>query len=523
MVGLLAGCNDQYHDPSLKLSKDRYEKILTGREEVEPSPAAPPAAMPKKPVLPNSMQRKISITMTADVPLREVLMELARQAKVNIAIDPSVKGGLHFQAHGRPFIEIVETICDMAQLKFFVNGSTINIAPDAPYPVNYNVQFLNLSRHNKNRISMATDVFTAMEGYTRDFDNGSSTLLTEESSINFWDELEQNLKNLANYSNQNADEAPISYSIHRQAGVVSAYALQKHHKQIAKYLDSVMENAQLQVLIEAKIIEVNLSEEFQSGINWNAVAGDFKLRAPLGAIASAGLFDKKEAAPNNVFTIGNKGKSLTALASVLNKFGTVRTLSSPRLTVMNNQSAVLKVATNFVFFKINYSRDIRTNDLPDVERASSQIQTVPIGLVMVVHPTINPDTGRITMTLRPTISRVVEEKEDPAVAILSRRRQSSKIPEVQVREIDSVLQVSSGEVVIMGGLMEDRADNSSTGLPGISDIPLAKYLLGAKENKHTINELVIFLRATIVDNPVIGDADKNVYRYFTQDSRPWRL
>ncbi len=220
-------------------------------------------------------------------------------------------------------------------------------------------------------------------------------------------------------------------------------------------------------MIEAKIVEVNLNDEFQSGINWASMSGDFFLQGHLGQLARPLVFDPKlnrhgHHPLREVFTIGTRGEDLTALASVLSKFGTVRTLSSPRVTVLNNQTSVLKVATNRVFFKVNYFREIPTDDNPGFERASSQIQTVPIGLVMVVQPSIDVETGRITMTLRPTISRIIGEEEDPAVAIMSNNRQVSLVPEVQVRELDSVLQMESGDTVVMGGLMEDRSDDEKT-------------------------------------------------------------
>lgn len=135
------------------------------------------------------------------------------------------------------------------------------------------------------------------------------------------------------------------------------------------------------------------------------------------------------------------------------------------------------------------------------------------------------------MTLRPTISRVVDEKEDPAVAIVSKHGQKSLVPEVQVRELDSVITMPSGTTVVMGGLMEERADNMESGLPGVSDVPLLGSLFKGKTEDNGVAELVIFLRATIVDQstdlPVreepIAPADKNLYETFTHDPRPLQL
>lgn len=156
--------------------------------------------------------------------------------------------------------------------------------------------------------------------------------------------------------------------MHKQAGLVTIHATQAQHEQIKNFLHELLYSTQLQVLIEAKIVEVTLNDEYKTGINWNRLHSDFKLQAPLGEITRPGAFDPALTPTKNVFTIGSGSQTLTALASVLNTFGTVRTLSSPRVTVLNNQTAVLKVATNEVFFKVDYYREIPTDENPGVER-----------------------------------------------------------------------------------------------------------------------------------------------------------
>ncbi|MGB0935181.1 MAG: type II secretion system protein GspD [Alphaproteobacteria bacterium] len=520
LVGCDASKHLQHHDPTLQMPKNDYEQRLTGQGDFKKQPKPQPLiATPKKPQIPAVLKRLITLSVTDQIPMKEVFMEMARQAKVTLALDPSINGGIYYQAHKKPFMEVLDDICAMAKLRYSLKGSSVHVQQDTPYHKTYNVQFLSLSRENTNRISTATDVFTAMEGYSRDFDNGSSTILTEKSSVNFWEELDANLANLMENT---GDDQAHTYSIHKQAGLISIFGTHHQHKKVQLFLDQIVEATQRQVLIEAKIVEVNLNEEFKTGINWNRLKKDFTIQGSFGGIAKPGAFDAAITPDNNVFTLGTGKESLTALASILNRFGTVRTLSSPRMTVMNNQSAVLKVATNFVFFKINYSREIRENEQNDLERASSQIQTVPIGLVMVVHPTIDKESGRVTLTLRPTISRVVREKEDPAVSILSQNARTSKIPEVQVRELNSVLNVENGGVVVMGGLMEERSDNERNGVPGVGDIPiLGDLLASAKDDSKQVSELVIFLRATIQDTvPTIFKADEELYATFVHDPRP---
>lgn len=521
----LSGCDDirrfGQHDPQMKYTKKEYEDNLSSPVEDTPQVLASPKY--QKPVstqaLPSELHALISLSVSDQVPLSQVFMELARQAKLNISLSPKISGSVFFQAHKQPAIDVIKEICRMAGLRYSVQNKTVRIEPDSLHMKTYNVQFLALTREKKNRISMTTDVFTGSDGGFREFDNGSSTLISGDSKVDFWDEFEANLGHMLN---PEEEQGGATYTIHRQAGLVNVVANQHQHEQVEQYIKDLLYSSQLQVVIEAKIVEVNLGDEFQSGINWNALKNDFVLQAPLG-LATPGAFNSAVTPAKDVFTIGNRGESLSALASILSKFGTVRTLSSPRVTVLNNHTSVLKVATNRVFFKLNYYRDMPIDGNPGFERASSQIQTVPIGLVMVVQPSIDVETGRITMTLRPTISRVISEKEDPAVAILSQSTHVSKVPEVQVRELDSVLQMESGDTIVMGGLMEDRSDDSNSGVPGVKDVPVLGSVFGGRKQDRQMSELVIFIRATVQQDPRVEDADKRVYEKFTQDPRPLKF
>jgi MSHA type pilus biogenesis protein MshL len=521
---LFYGCNFaehyRYQDPSLKLRKDQYETLLTSRpEQPTPPPLSPLPLL--SPSLPPEFLHPISLTMTEKIQLKDVLTEMACQAKVNLILDPKIQGGLHFQAYSQPFIEVIQHICELGDLRYHLDGNMLRIKPDTPYLKTYDTQFLNLSRQKQNRISTATDVFTSMEGYNRDFDNGSSTLVTDTSKSDFWDELEKNLKILLECEQSVISSQPNAFTLHKQGGIVTIFASDKVQRQIAAYLDHLRSSTSSQVLIEAKIVEVNLSDDFKSGINWHALRKDFNLSLPFGDLATPGPLDSNTIPERNILKLGRKHHNFTGLVSFLHQFGTVRTLSSPRLTVMNNHSAVLKVARNHVFFKVNYLREIPEDRQQRIlERASSQIQTVPIGLVMVVHPTIDKEKGKITMALRPTISSVAREIEDPAVSILSEQKKISTVPEVQVRELDSVLQVDSGGVVIMGGLMEERSTNTSNGLPGADEIPFLGAFLNGKEDSRQVTELVIFLRATIIDGSRVSATDQRVYETFTRDPRP---
>lgn len=516
------------HDPKLGFSKTSFDEKFTS---IAPSSKLNKLFNPPKKEAspPAPFSRVVSLTVTEEAPLKDVFLQLAQQAEVNISLDQNLSGGATLHAIKRPFIDIIRELCRSNHLRYRYEKGILRVEPDTPYLENYNIKFLTITRENQNRISIATDVFTAVEGRRNDIDNGSNTLLSAESKSDFWAELEQSLQAILSISPKDATEGSSSFTLHKQGGIASVFATQSQHEKIKAYLDLLKKAIATQVLIEAKIVEVTLKDEFKSGINWNSFKGDFVIQSPLGRITTPGRHHQETTPERDVFTIGGTGRHLTGLISFMEKFGTVRTLSSPRLTVMNNQSAILKVATNRVFFRIDYNRDYGYQTDREREHVSSEVQTIPIGLVMLVHPSINAEDGSIIMTLRPTISRVVNEKPDPAVAIVSKQAYQSFIPEVQVRELDSVLHIKSGEIAIMGGLMEERSDNDSSQIPEAGDIPFFGMLFKSKTNDRNVSELVIFLKATIIDDfekdayltdSSVDEADKNVYQSFTRDPRP---
>ena len=530
IIFMTSGCetrkHHENHDPTLKIKEEKYDQLLTAPPKVQkPKKVYKKKTVGEKP--PQEMLKRVSISFTNRLPVQDVLMELGNQTRVSMVMDPNISGMVMVQAHNKPFISVIKQICAMAKLRYRIEGEVLYIEKDSAYLKNYNVQFLNLIRQNESKISVATDVFSAMHSddykmlTNPEIDNGSNTLLKGKTQNNFWEELELNLTMLLG----DTKEGSTSYSLHKQAGIISIKAPSRIHQRMERFLKLLRDNITAQVLVEAKIIEVSLSDEYKSGINWHSVKTGFFLNAPLGTLATPGPFNPNVAPARDVFSIGANGRSLTSIASLLSKFGTVRTLSNPRITVSNNQPAVLKVATNQVFFQVDYNRELGNDNRPETERASSRIQTVPIGLVMLVQPSINTNTGKITLSLRPTISRVTSFKEDPAVGILTNNTRISQIPEIQVRELDSILNVGSGEVIVMGGLMEERSDNNNSGIPDAKKMPLFGPFLSSKDDTRTVTELVILLRVTILDNPEdsLSPADERVYTTFTKDPRPLDL
>ncbi len=326
-------------------------------------------------------------------------------------------------------------------------------------------------------------------------------------------------------SDPNAVTFTPAYSINKQAGLVSIYANERLHKQVESYLSELRRSTTSQVLIEAKVLEVRLTDEYLTGINWQSLGNS------LGEFS----FDLNLATPimnpengTNMFGIGYVGNDVGALVEALSRFGTVRALASPRITVINNQSAVLSVAKNTVYFELDVDYTAATVDLPASTTVDSQIKTVPEGVLINVLPSIDLDRNQVSMQVRPTVTRIDSLKSDPGVAFVAASAGVdiiSDIPELNVQEIDSVVRMKSGQAMVMGGLLEDRTSSEQNGVPVLSEVPVFGGLFRSQNDKVKKTELVIFLKATILKDggESVHNTDRELYRTFAKDRRPTKM
>jgi len=162
--------------------------------------------------------------------------------------------------------------------------------------------------------------------------------------------------------------------------------------------------------------------------------------------------------------------NLSATLKLLQQFGEVQVLSNPKIIAMNNQPAVLKVVDNRVYFTFEVDRLERENG-DERTVVDSTVHSVPIGLVMSVTPFISRD-HEVILNVRPTLSRILNFAEDPSPALAGQSQVRNLIPEIQVREMESLLRVQSGDVAIIGGLMQNKTDSRTNGVPGLMQIPL---------------------------------------------------
>ena len=520
----------------------------------------------------------VTVAVSQATSVRDLLFDLAFQAGYDLELDPRIKGGIIFTARDRPFDEVVERLADIAGLRYTLEDQRLRVEVDRPYNKTYKLDYLSYVRSNEGSIRSSVAVVSG-EGA----DSGSAFETTTESEANFWGELETSLTQIlgarklalltaadpeVQVEATNPDVAVIgnaqvneagniqvsppdinlnvqslydeeeesqlseanvpTFTINKQAGLVNVYAPDSLQREVKTYLDLVRKQTTSQVLIEAKILEVSLLDEFDAGIDWSllsVLSGEGVLEFNSASVSNP-VSAFANTATGNSFALGFLGNDVNAMVSALNEFGTTRALASPRLTVINNQSAVLNVADNRVFFEIDI--DVTTEEGVTQTDIDSNIRNIPEGILVSVQPAINLDERTVSLAVRPTITRVVREVPDPAVQFQTAQAGvsgiESLIPEVNVQEIDSVIKVRSGQPIVMGGLLQDVTRGTEGGVPVLSEVPVMGSLFKSHSDSIEKVELVILLKATIVDNhDNIHATDRDIYKKFSGDRRPFRL
>jgi general secretion pathway protein D len=305
----------------------------------------------------------------------------------------------------------------------------------------------------------------------------------------------------------------------RETGILSIRATQKQHEKITDFIELVQSSAKRQVLIEASIVEIALNDEFQAGIDWSRLGKNGTLD---GFTFQQSLLGTSLSTGPSVAIGYNQSSNLGELAAsikMLQAFGTSKVLSSPKLMVLNSQTAILKVVDNLVYFTITADTVAATGNNPAITTFTTTPHTIPIGIWMSVTPQIN-ENDTVTINVRPTIARKVGAIQDPNPSLNNKDvKIESSIPQIQVREMESMLQVESGNTVILGGLMQDDSSKIENGIPGLLSLPKLGNLFKAKSDINKKTELVIFLRPTVIKNASLNSEALEMFKQYLPENQ----
>lgn len=499
--------------------------------------------------------------VVSGVPAGELLFSLARDAKVNLDVHPDIRGVVTLNALDQTLPQILDRIAGQVDMRYTLEDNLLSAVPDTPFLRLYRVDYLNMSRDASSRTSIATQVATTggagLEpggSAATSAGNNSNTEIVNITQNRFWDSLTEALRALlqetdkllpaesapttgdkdAKTPNQRFREAA-SVIAQPETGLVAVRATSRQHARVQEFLDSSVRSARRQVLIEATVAEVELADGYEQGIDWNLVQRGatnqlgLTLRpggstsqlpggTPVGSVVpTLGLIE---------FTDTGRYTDIAAAIRLLESFGRTRVLSSPKISALNNQTALIKVVENLVYFQLKTDFTPGTAGSPTTFTVSSTPSTVPVGFLMTVTPQIAAN-DEVILNLRPTISRLNGFVEDPGVALsLALARQSgaqvpdvsSRVPEIQTREMESVIKVRDGQIAVLGGLMREESVQGVDQVPGVGRVPGLGELFKYRSRRGKKSELVIFLRPVIIHDPSI-EGDYAAYRGMLPDSR----
>ncbi|MDD3481558.1 pilus (MSHA type) biogenesis protein MshL [Azovibrio restrictus] len=559
LLTLLGACSAPAPREPLKGHLNQ-EQAQPGHPGTIPSPVRQPLALPPPTPAPHTETYSVVVH---NIPVRDLLFALARDARLNVDIHPGISGNVTLNAIDQTLPQLLSRVSRQVELRFELDGPNLAVMPDSPFLRHYKVDYVNLSRNVSGTVATNTQIATGgsvgstgNNGAESALGSGniSSTRVENSSRNQFWESLEKNIKDilretdkiLPEGSSEEEEEFAGAFSgtpqqqpasragkrnptaqpalsegqargtrvirrttfreaasviVHPESGVVTVRATGRQHERIQEFIDKVSLAAHRQVMIEATIVEVELGDGYQQGIEWSRIwaSGDKRF----GVTPTTATGGVNPSLTPFVLSFVNQANPLDMTLNLLQSFGTAKVLSSPRLSVLNNQTALLKVVENVVYFSIKADITPGNANTNAVVAYTTTPQTVSVGLVMTVTPQIS-DSDSIILNVRPTISSIAAMVKDPNPDIPS--NVSNEIPQIRTREIESVLRVTSGDIAVLGGLMEDRIDYKTGRVPVLGQVPLAGELFTSRNNSARKSELVIFLRPIVIRDPSLqGD------------------
>ena len=537
---LLISCASQ---PKTKLDGAHLHQEETP-EEKGLKFAPPPKPVSFRPILPKPIQlqkQKLYSVSAINVPVNKLLYKLAADANRQLSLSQEVQGNVTLIVKDKSLDFIVKHIAEQVGANYQVTPQMINIYPDRPYWQTYRVDYVNLLKKTQDDslLNMSIGKIDASSG-SGSTSQGNQSSVSVETVNDFWGTLLKNIKVLLgteanskssqlsqSNSPQKSDNTTSEQSaaaggqtnqsvvshvlINKEAGLLSVYATAKKQAQIKSFLDQVFLRANKQVLIEATVVEVELSDRYQAGIDWSllnsSTHGELRDMSFVGTNIST----------NPLFSINlvskNGGFNFNLGLKMLQKFGKTKVLSSPKIMTVNNQMALLKVVDNEVYFTIGAEVSTDTTNSGSTITTTtytSEVHTVPVGFMMSVIPFVS-DNDSISLNIRPTLSRILRYVDDPNPDL---GNVPSKIPVIQEREMSSVLRLQDRQTAIIGGLIQNSTGKNDSGVPLLQDIPGLGNLFKYRDDTTSKTELVIFIRPRIIRNPDVNFGDLNSLKRF---------
>lgn len=461
----------------------------------------------------------------SNVEARQFFLGLVAGTGYNVLLRPDVSGTLSLTVRNVTVPEVITMVRDVYGYEFERRGNVFTISSaglqTAILPVNY----LNLTRKGESQTRVNSGQLADAGGNNSQGGNNNSTtagsqaatipgtVIETKSEANLWQELQSTLQTLV------AGSPGASVVVNPQAGLAIVRALPADLRMVRQYLGSASQHLQRQVILEAKILEVTLNDGFQAGINWSDIAAGGGISGSIGQQGQVLDLSPQTNPLNGYFTGVFSGGDFNATLQLLRTQGTVQVLSSPRVSTVNNQKAVIKVGTD-EFFVTGISTTTTSGTGGNTSTPNVTLSPFFSGIALDVTPQID-EQGEITLHVHPSVTEVRDQTKQ--VDFGTSGTLTLPLALSSVREADSIVRARSGQIVVIGGLMQDKLSQEDAGIPWLSEIPWLGKLFTQQREASAKSELVILLRPVVANDAswqqdIDGSHDR-VRRYTGDDTR----
>jgi len=430
---------------------------------------------------------------------------LVVESRYNVVIHPDVDAIIDLRLRDVTVPEVMDITGDLYGLDIQRNGRLFQVRADSIQTQLFSIDYLNFKRSGGSETRVSSGQVSSSRDNSNDAGSNSGgssesstanvvgTRISTETESDFWQGIERSLKMIIGTDNGS------QVIVNAGSGLVMVRASGESLRQVGEYLRRTQLIIQRQVVLEAKILEIGLNEGYQQGINWSdiqsasSVTASDGLPAEFTAQSLAGQAIKTSDI-GGLFSATFREGTFTGLIELLGQQGNVQILSSPRISTVNNQKAVIKVGTD-EFFVTDIDFDDNNTAGATTDRTSTSVELTPFfsGISLDVTPQIAED-GAITLHVHPSVSEVSDQQK---IITVGDRDVVLPLARSTVRETDSVIRAESGQIVVIGGLIQDSSEDSNSAVPFLSDIPLFGELFKQRSFQSRKSELVILLRPVV--------------------------
>jgi MSHA biogenesis protein MshL len=541
----LVGCETVKNEPPVEgqpISKERSTALISSAlSDVQASITEdgvgnlPPTAIAGQLMPPPNYSGKAAIAeqrfdlSVNNVSAKALFLGLVKDTNYNIVVHPEVEGSISLDLQKITVPEVMAIIESVYGYPVSRQGNLYQVMPGGLRTEIFKINYLDIRRNGSSETRVSSgSVSDSDVGGASNSNGGNSSSQDQNSSgggaggnligtqiitsgqSDFWGQLSSNLQMLINSESQSR------VVVNPESGIVIVKAMPRQMDIVRDYLKSAELIMRRQVILEAKILEVTLSEAFQSGINWTAIGNPGINKTIVasqgsGALANIGAPGFAAIPGATGIPLANSSKSIFGLSLSLNDFtgiidlletqGSVQVLSSPRISTVNNQKAVIKVGTD-EFFVTEVTNTVTTNSAASTSVPSVQLTPFFSGISLDVTPQISND-GSIILHVHPTVSEVQEQQRSFNIGT-----DNFNLPLAQstVRESDSIIYAKDNQVVVLGGLIQTVSKDADAGTPWISKVPLLGNAFKQKDQSMIKRELVILLRPKVLTHEVSAES-----------------